>query len=742
MKKKLLSLMLSASLLLGICAPAASAAEAASPEFADLKDHWAKPYVEYLAKNQIVDGTEKDGQKLIMPNEAVSRAEFVKILVKALQVETVSSSTYIFKDVPASHWASSYVQTAKAQGFVDGYEDDSFKPTDPISRVEMAALLVRAFHLTAPESSLAFEDLERSHWGYPYVMIAVSHKLIEGSAADGKRLFRPADKATRAEAMAVVARQLQQLEEQAVAASPTPGPTPTPSATPSPSASPSSSSGGSSSKKDKDDDKSPSPTPSPSSDPAKPGLVINGQEYADALPEVDGSDSYGNYIELNGINLSGFSGKVSDIQISAVSSATVFSEDKNISVPGLRGPVIEFDTNGQTFTNASLMFNVSYIDNRENLVAAYYNETADKFEFLPTTHNEDGTITFTTTHNSKYVLIDQLAWENTFRSHLSSAVDNLNNNQYVDIAFVIDSSGSMQSTDPNNYRVEAVTDLVYGIHYDASSPIVTETVSVAESVYTDYGYGYGYYQYTGQIKTVTNSVYQASDRFAVIDFDDEAHTVVTFSAHPQTVAEAVYRIDSSGGTDIFGGLKLGIEAYKDSPDTQRKVIILLTDGMNNYPATESDWAMISQAFQDNITIVTLGLSEYADTSLLKKIAEYSGGQYFQVLKAEDLEKYYKSIQQNVQQLDADNDGLADFYESLAGMMLANGTVIYTDSAKADTDGDGFTDLEEMGQPEDVTVTADMMPDGAANSLVGKTIKVFKNYQSNPNDANDKPAVNP
>ncbi|MCP3774381.1 VWA domain-containing protein [Paenibacillus sp. MZ04-78.2] len=396
--------------------------------------------------------------------------------------------------------------------------------------------------------------------------------------------------------------------------------------------------------------------------------------------------------------------------------------------------MIEFSTNGKTFASGTLTFNVAGLSNKQNLAAAYYNETTQRFEFLPAAYNADqGTLSFTTTHNSKYVLIDKKSWEQTFRAHLSTVVDGTYK-PYIDFAFIIDSSGSMRDTDPKNLRKTAVTSLVYGLKYDAASPLKTETVTVAKSVYEEEK-GY-YFEYP----TVTNQVYSLSDRAAIIDFDTKARTYATFSAHSSTVTGAVYHIDSDGGTNIFAGVREAVRLYDTYGDNgQRKIALLLTDGQNNFATTPDDLNMLKEAFEKGITIITMGLSKDADISLLKQIAEYTGGMYFQVQTAEDLEAYFKSALENSYHEDKDKDGLDDFYEKTAGMMLENGMLIRTSTdplTGKDTDGDGFTDLEEMGEPVDMVITADMMPEG--NALVGQTVKVFKNFKSLPTDKNDVP----
>ncbi|WP_239634692.1 S-layer homology domain-containing protein [Paenibacillus sp. H1-7] len=683
-------------------------AEASKAAFADAEGHWAKEYVDYLSAKGIVDGVEKDGKRWILPDQTITRAEYMKILVGALKKDGAAGQTASFQDVGASHWAYKYVETAKKEGWVDGYEDGNFRPDSPISRAELATMLVRAYKLQEKQGeTLSFADVASDYWAYPTIKTAASLKLVEGVQEQGKTWFKPAASATRAESMTVIARYMKSQEGSAEAPKEEAGKT-DPVVTPEPpAAGAGSGSGGGSGRR------------------GDSGVTIS-LSGADLIASVGkgspiaGTDGQGNKVELTGLNLTGFTGNAADISVTAEPQETTF-RTAGIVVPGITGPVLEFTTNGKTFSSATLSVNVDSSVNKANLVAAYFNETTHSFEFLQTSYdNATGSISFTTNHNSKYVLIDKLAWEQAWKNSLS--VSEGVYKPYVDYAFIIDSSGSMTWNDPDDLRKKAVTGLVYSLNYNPSSPLRTETVTVLGSVYT-------------------NSVHSESDRAAIIDFDNAARVFATFSADGATVARAVYNIDSSGGTNIFSGLKLAFEQFASNGDpNHRYVAVVLTDGQDS-DQMEKDWNMIQTAYGSGVTLVTMGLSREVDQAYLQKMAYLGGGQYFQVLTAEELENSFRTVVETTRHnepVDTDNDGLDDYYE-VTGMLLANGMLVKTSIDPVtgrDTDGDGFTDGEEMGQPEEVLITAEMVPQGS--DLVGKTVKMFKHMKSLPTDPNDKP----
>jgi len=60
-------------------------------------------------------------------------------------------ATATFPDVPTSHWAFQYVEALAASGITQGYSDGTFRPTNPVTRAQMATFLARALGLHWPD---------------------------------------------------------------------------------------------------------------------------------------------------------------------------------------------------------------------------------------------------------------------------------------------------------------------------------------------------------------------------------------------------------------------------------------------------------------------------------------------------------------------------------------------------------------------------------------------------------------
>ncbi len=120
------------------------AVETKTVEFADLAgvSAEAKAAIETLAGRGIITG-EQAGDKLnFRPEGNMTRAEFCAIVVRALGLET--AQTGVFDDVQANAWYAAYVDTANAQGIVNGTAANEFSPGSTITRQEAAAMVARA----------------------------------------------------------------------------------------------------------------------------------------------------------------------------------------------------------------------------------------------------------------------------------------------------------------------------------------------------------------------------------------------------------------------------------------------------------------------------------------------------------------------------------------------------------------------------------------------------------------------
>lgn len=168
-------------------------------DYADIADHWAKEAIVYLAGQQVVEGY---GDYRFEPERTISRAEAVTMLVKAFGYTQKQDVT--FPDVPRQHWSYDNVSKAVQAGIVQGYPDGSFSPENALSRVEMAVLFAKAIGAGGIVSEeVPFADIDPAYWALPVLMQMKAEGWVTGYGDD---TFRPDSTATRAEFAALLKR--------------------------------------------------------------------------------------------------------------------------------------------------------------------------------------------------------------------------------------------------------------------------------------------------------------------------------------------------------------------------------------------------------------------------------------------------------------------------------------------------------------------------------------------------------
>jgi hypothetical protein len=183
----------------------------------DVERHWAADQLYDLIHADIVKGyAEQNGAVTVKPNNKITRAEFVRLLVKALDLKKdPEQEPRNFSDVETQHWYYEPVTIASSLGIVKGIGETAFGPNRYITRGEIAAFVTRAFAYTVTfdeAKAKRFKDVGSTYWAYREIAKASSVQLINGYPGG---YFKPYEYATRAEAMAMISNALY-LEENAV----------------------------------------------------------------------------------------------------------------------------------------------------------------------------------------------------------------------------------------------------------------------------------------------------------------------------------------------------------------------------------------------------------------------------------------------------------------------------------------------------------------------------------------------
>ena len=140
------------------------------------------------------------------PTDTITRAEAATIFYRLLTDATrkaYATSYNSFKDVPATAWYNTAVSTMAKLGIVNGGADGYFRPNDPITRAEIAAMIARCDGAYYTGSSTVFSDTY-GHWAAGYIDRAYELGWINGYGTT----YAPDRYISRAETVAVLNRVL------------------------------------------------------------------------------------------------------------------------------------------------------------------------------------------------------------------------------------------------------------------------------------------------------------------------------------------------------------------------------------------------------------------------------------------------------------------------------------------------------------------------------------------------------
>ena len=123
-----------------------------------------------------------------------------------VQTTEIHAETIAFKDIPASHPHKAKIDLLVEKGVIAGFVDGSFGPTVNVNRGQFASFIARALKLPTPSNPKAFKDVGKQSSVYDGVVKAQAAGIISGYL-DGR--FRPSDVITRSDMAIMLDRALQ-----------------------------------------------------------------------------------------------------------------------------------------------------------------------------------------------------------------------------------------------------------------------------------------------------------------------------------------------------------------------------------------------------------------------------------------------------------------------------------------------------------------------------------------------------
>jgi ELWxxDGT repeat protein len=176
--------------------------------FRDVKpDYWAFPWVERLAAAGLTSGC---GEEAYCPEDAVTRAQMAVFLLRGKHGSSYvppAASGGVFADVPASFWASAWIEQLAREGITAGCDAGNYCPGSAVTRAQLAPLLLRAEHdagyLPPAASGEVFADVPADGWASSWIEQLAREGITAGCSA---RDYCPESPVTRAQLAVFLSR--------------------------------------------------------------------------------------------------------------------------------------------------------------------------------------------------------------------------------------------------------------------------------------------------------------------------------------------------------------------------------------------------------------------------------------------------------------------------------------------------------------------------------------------------------
>lgn len=384
-------------------------------------------------------------------------------------------------------------------------------------------------------------------------------------------------------------------------------------------------------------------------------------------------------------------------------------------VVGLIGDPFKFEVT-TSFESADITFTINQSKlndtNFDDLCVLWYDEYNQRFiectsenDFVTTLNEEESTITVTTKHFSKYMVVNKKewykVWDESLKNINSAITGNIINTTdiHFNTVFVIDTSGSMTG----NFGYDPITRKLR----DDAPPRPPISDANMEKYWLD---NYGCYT-CKRITACENFInnMKSSDRAAIITFSNISSTITqcNLTSSKTDLINSLQNLSDNGGTYYSKAIDMAIDILLKSGNTSNartiNRIIFLSDGESASDDTVATNQAVSKALKNRIKIYTFGLGRNSGDELLKNIANITKGDFFKVTYADELVDVISNsdidnLKNNpdfdlLWKMDSDGDSIPDLIEIYG--LRPNGKPLGTNKYDSDSDNDGLSDGEEI-----------------------------------------------
>lgn len=203
MKRKIINFLTAIVLISVMAISSVGYAQSNSTEFTDVPKN--KAYYEAvhsLSSRGYINGYE-DGT--FRPAANVTRGQAAKIIANVLQLDIKNVKDPKFKDIPTTYQYYGYIAALVEAGIISGYDDQTFKPNESMTRAHMSKMISKGFDLQEPDANFTspFQDVSSKNWFAPFVESLRIHEITTGTTPT---TFSPGAFVTRSQLASFVTR--------------------------------------------------------------------------------------------------------------------------------------------------------------------------------------------------------------------------------------------------------------------------------------------------------------------------------------------------------------------------------------------------------------------------------------------------------------------------------------------------------------------------------------------------------
>ena len=146
-----------------------------------------------------------------------------------------------------------------------------------------------------------------------------------------------------------------------------------------------------------------------------------------------------------------------------------------------------------------------------------------------------------------------------------------------------------------------------------------------------------------------NIIRPGQDRVAVISFASETTLEQTLTGDPAVVEQAIDRLQPSGGTAMYDAVFLTcLKVFRNTPGTNRRAIILLTDGGDTMSKLRPDQAVNGAVYTNTIVYgIGIGIGPGMNEQSLSHLTNLTGGRTFLPFSEKELNVVFQQIEQEL-----------------------------------------------------------------------------------------------